>query len=123
MKVKKKFMHIPDTSELDLRYSLANLVAVVLGKPQHSSHLWYHLFAPQNLENSYITGFMVGPHVSASLSIVHPNISSMILLSTEIVTVEWNQQLMGSLLFEALTPSIPFTSYYGLILAASAWDY
>lgn len=48
-----------DQCEHDLRHSLANLVAVILGSPPRSNHLWYHLFAPEMLENSYITGFMV----------------------------------------------------------------
>ena len=48
-----------DQSDIDLRHSLANLVAVIVGSPSESNHLWYHLFAPDKLENTYITGFMV----------------------------------------------------------------
>ena len=35
------------------------MIAVVFGLPAQSTHLWYHMFAPKDLENSYITGFMV----------------------------------------------------------------
>ncbi len=48
-----------DQSDLDLRHSLANLVAMIVGSPKQSNHLWYHLFAADMLENSYMTGFMV----------------------------------------------------------------
>ena len=49
-----------DQSDIDLRHSLANLVAVIVGSPPKSNHLWYHLFAPHMLEKSYMPGFMVG---------------------------------------------------------------
>ena len=49
-----------DQSEMDLRYSLANLVGVVLGCPSNSNHLWYHLFHPELLFETYMPGFMVG---------------------------------------------------------------
>ena len=48
-----------DQSDIDLRHALANLVGVVLGSPTSSNHLWYHLFAADKLENTYMTGFMV----------------------------------------------------------------
>ncbi len=48
-----------DQSDVDLRHSLANLVAVVLGSPSRSNHLWFHLFAADRLEGTYMTGFMV----------------------------------------------------------------
>ena len=48
-----------DQFSQDLVHSLAGLVAVIVGKPSQSNHLWYHLFAPGQLEDSYITGFMV----------------------------------------------------------------
>ena len=44
---------------IELRRALANLVAVVLGSPQESNHLWYHMFKPEALEMTYMTGFMV----------------------------------------------------------------
>ena len=48
-----------DPSDVDLRHALANMIAVVFGLPDHSTHLWYHMFSPRDLENSYLTGFMV----------------------------------------------------------------
>lgn len=48
-----------DSSDIDLRHALANMIAVVFGLPNHGTHLWYHMFNPGDLENSYITGFMV----------------------------------------------------------------
>ena len=44
---------------MDLRDSLAHLIAVVLGSPPHSNHLWYHMFEPDKLHNTFMTGFMV----------------------------------------------------------------
>ena len=48
-----------DPSDVDLRHALANMIAVVFGLSDHSTHLWYHMFSPGDLENSYLTGFMV----------------------------------------------------------------
>ena len=48
-----------DPSDVDLRHALSNMIAVVFGLPDHSNHLWYHMFRPGELENSYLTGFMV----------------------------------------------------------------
>ena len=48
-----------DQSDFDLRHSLANLMAVILGSPSRSNHLWFHMFAADRLQNSYMTGFMV----------------------------------------------------------------
>ena len=41
---------------------MANLVAVIIGCQPQSNHLWYHLFSPHELKDTYMTGFMV--HVS-----------------------------------------------------------
>ena len=35
------------------------MIAVVFGLPAQTTHLWYHMFAPKDIENSYLTGFMV----------------------------------------------------------------
>jgi hypothetical protein len=51
-----------DQSDLDLRYSLANMVAVIVGSPPRSNHLWYHLFAPQELKHTFMIGFLVSIH-------------------------------------------------------------
>ena len=52
-------MFIIDQSDVDLRHSVANLIAVVLGCPSGSNHLWYLIFAPEKLAGTYMTGFMV----------------------------------------------------------------
>lgn len=49
-----------DPSDTDLRIALVHLITVVLGCTPQSNHLWYHMFAPEELVNTYITGFMVG---------------------------------------------------------------
>lgn len=48
-----------DNTDSQLRHSIANLIAVVLGLPPKSNHLWYHMFEPKELQNTYMTGFMV----------------------------------------------------------------
>ena len=65
-----------DSSDVDLRHALANMIAVVFGLPSRSTHLWYHMFSPGDLENSYLTGFMV--QVANCIS----NIFIMLLTST-----------------------------------------
>ena len=35
------------------------MVAMVMGCPSRSNHLWYHMFAADELVNTYMTGFMV----------------------------------------------------------------
>ena len=50
---------ILDQSDVDLRHSIANMVAMVMGCPSYSNHLWYHMFAADELKNTYMTGFMV----------------------------------------------------------------
>ena len=49
----------PDQLEIQLRHALANMVAAVLACPPQSNHLWYHLFAANELNNTHMTGFMV----------------------------------------------------------------
>ena len=48
-----------DPSDESLCHSIANMVAIVLGCPDFSNHLWCHMFAPDQLVNTYLTGFMV----------------------------------------------------------------
>ena len=48
-----------DPIEIDLRNALANVIAVVFGLPNRSTHLWYHMLTPGDLESSYLTGCMV----------------------------------------------------------------
>ena len=35
------------------------MVAIVIALPKASNHLWYHMFAPGDLLDTYMTGFMV----------------------------------------------------------------
>ena len=48
-----------DQSEVDLRHSIANMVAMVIKCPPYSNHLWFHMFDPDKLVNTYMTGFLV----------------------------------------------------------------
>ena len=48
-----------DQLEIELRHALANMVAAVLACPPRSNHLWYHLFAANELNDTHMTGFMV----------------------------------------------------------------
>lgn len=38
---------------------LANVVAAVLALPEKATHLWYHLFSPDELQGTQVTGFLV----------------------------------------------------------------
>ena len=49
----------PDQLEIELRHGLANMVAAVLACPPKSNHLWYHMFAANELNDTYMTGYMV----------------------------------------------------------------
>ena len=54
-----------DQSDMDLRHSIANMIAVVMELPSRSNHLWYHMFAADELVNTYMTGFMVQFYIIA----------------------------------------------------------
>lgn len=54
----KSYGAFADT-DTKLKHSIANLIAVVLGLPPRSNHLWYHMFEPRELQNTYMVGFMV----------------------------------------------------------------
>ncbi len=58
---------ISDQSDIDLRDCLANLTAMVMGcsKGSKNVHLWYHMFAPEKLVGTYMSGFMVRASVHA----------------------------------------------------------
>jgi hypothetical protein len=47
-----------DPSDTDLRRALALLAAVVMGLPARSTHLWTHIFEPDAIEGTYVTGNM-----------------------------------------------------------------
>ena len=53
----------PDQSDIGLCHAMANMVAAVLACPPQSNHLWYHLFAANELNNTHVTGFMVRLYV------------------------------------------------------------
>jgi len=55
LSVKSTFILI----DTDLRHALANLIAVVFGLHDGDTHIWYHMFCPDQLQNTYLTGFMV----------------------------------------------------------------
>ena len=42
-----------------LRLALVKMIAIVVGSPPKASHLWFHMFQPEDLQNTYITGFLV----------------------------------------------------------------
>ena len=52
--------------DYDLKYALANMVAVVLGCEPQSNHLWYHLFGQKSLFGTYLTGFLYNRVVGSS---------------------------------------------------------
>ena len=47
-----------DHDVADLRAALVKLIAIVLGSSPEASHLWFHMFKPEELQNTYLTGFM-----------------------------------------------------------------
>ena len=55
----KIFVPFADSSDIELRHAIANVVAAVLGSPERTTHLWWHLFSPDKLANTYMTGFLV----------------------------------------------------------------
>jgi len=65
---------VSDSTDIQLRHSVANLVACALGtyKGEKSSHLWYLIFAPEALQGTYLAGYMVGNQI------VFDNIDGMI---------------------------------------------
>ena len=48
-----------DTHEKQIRNALASVIAVALTCPDQTTHLWYHLFSPDKLIGTYVTGFLV----------------------------------------------------------------
>ena len=65
-----EFLFLTDQSDVDLRHALANMIAVVIASPKASNHLWYHMFAPGDLVDTYMTGFMVISALLHCISIV-----------------------------------------------------
>lgn len=51
--------HCLDERVVYLRHTIANVIALALVLPEKSSHVWYHIFAPEKLQGTYITGYMV----------------------------------------------------------------
>ena len=48
-----------DPSDVQLRHAMANVIAIILASEPRSNHLWYHMFAADALQDTYMTGFMV----------------------------------------------------------------
>lgn len=46
-------------SDADLRATLVYMIAVTLGCQPQSTHLWYSMFTPDELMNTFLAGFMV----------------------------------------------------------------
>ena len=53
------FLNSLDERLCFLRHSIANVIAVALGLPPKSNHIYYHLFAPDKLQNTFVTGYLV----------------------------------------------------------------
>ena len=133
------FLVLSEQSDIDLCHSLANLVGVVLGCPSSSNHLWYHLFHPEELPGTYMTGFMVlcdcskvrlwPPFIHVLLPYTYHSTILKLAIVVIAMTVEWNSLLRDSLvdqttwsmLHEGRTPSTPFTSCSGPTLGLSVW--
>ena len=58
-----------DPSDTDLRHALANMIAVVFALPSRSNHIWYHMFCPGELNDTFMTGFMVNVTMSVSTTV------------------------------------------------------
>ena len=78
--------------------ALASLVAVTLACPDHSNHLWYHLYSPDSLEDTQITGFLVICLWSLKPAYKY-NLYSLIqqLKKVDYMTVEWRSMQMDSM--------------------------
>lgn len=48
-----------DQAEAEMRDCIVNVIAVIFGSPPKSNHLWYHLMQPKDLNETFMTGFMV----------------------------------------------------------------
>ena len=48
-----------DAHEKQIRNALPSVIAVALACPDQTTHLWYHLFSPDKLIGTYISGFLV----------------------------------------------------------------
>ena len=46
-------------SDVDLRVTLVHMIAITLGCQPQSTHIWYNMFMPEDLMNTFLTGFMV----------------------------------------------------------------
>ena len=57
------FNLVIDSTDIQLRHSVANLLASALGTSsctsKMSSHLWFLIFAPETLQGTYLAGYMV----------------------------------------------------------------
>ena len=53
------YLTVSDPNDQELCDALANMVAAVLAYPPQHIHLWYHMFAADELLNTFMTGFLV----------------------------------------------------------------
>ena len=56
--VKLLLLSLDELNRTHVHY-LLELVAVVLGNPEHSSHLWTHLIMPDKINMSFVPGSLV----------------------------------------------------------------
>ena len=70
MCIKKNLNLVIDSTDIQLRHAVANLVASALGTcctSKMGSHLWYLTFAPEALKGSYLAGYMVRDWVTVTI--------------------------------------------------------
>ena len=52
-------IHYTDKTKMEMRTCIVNIIAIIFGSPSKSTHLWYHFMAPEELDGTFLTGFMV----------------------------------------------------------------
>ncbi len=50
---------VSDPVSVNIRRAMANVIAVVLATPHQSTHLWYHMFKPEELCGTHMTAFLM----------------------------------------------------------------
>ena len=51
--------NVLDTHDQKICNALASVVAATLVCSKQTTHLWYHIFSPDELLGTYVTGFLV----------------------------------------------------------------
>ena len=57
---------------MHIRHALANLTAAIIASPRRGNTLWYHLFAPEELYDTCIPGFLVCDDAHILLLVIIP---------------------------------------------------